>query len=69
MKFYACRDIAGTSGNINIHVEVRMKRTPMATALRTCCAERTRATLACVHNICTVLFMGICVKVDREVQE
>lgn len=59
MKFYACRDIAGTSGNINIHVEVRMKRTPMATALRTCCAERTRAMqlAVCVHPIFVPVFM------------
>lgn len=45
-----------------------MKRKTIATALRTCCAERTRATLACVHNTCTVLFMGICVRDDMEVQ-
>lgn len=34
------------------------RRIPMATALRICCAECTRATLACVHvlNTCTVLF-------------
>ena len=36
-----------------------MKRTPMATALRTRCAERTRATqlvCVCASSACTVLF-------------
>ena len=48
-----------------------MKRTPMATALRTCCAERTRATqlvCVCASDTCIVFFMGICVRKDREVQ-
>ena len=59
-----------------------MKRTPMATALRTCCAERTRAMqpmqLACMcalcayaqtcANTCTVYFKCICVREEMEVQ-
>ena len=59
-----------------------MKRTPEATALRTRCAECTRATqpmqLACMcalcayaqvcADTCTVLFMGIPVQEDVEVQ-
>ena len=47
-----------------------MKAEQLQVALRTCCAERIRATLACVHvlNTCTVVFMGICVKDDMEVQ-
>ncbi len=44
------------------------KRIPMATALRTRCAERTRTMqlAACVHllNTCTVLFSGICVRAE-----
>ena len=59
-----------------------MKRISKATALRTRCAERTRAMqpmqLACMcalcayahvcANTCTVLFMGSCVREDMEVQ-
>ena len=53
-----------------------MKRTPVATALRTRCAERTRAMqLVCMcayaqvcANTCTVFFMRICVREDMEVQ-
>ena len=49
----------------------RMKRTPMATALRPRCAERTRAmqlACMCASSTCTVLFMDICVREDMEVQ-
>ena len=50
-----------------------MKRTPMATALRIHCAERTRATqLVCVcasdNHTCTGLFVRIRVQEDMEVQ-
>ena len=53
-----------TYGTFSNRQESGMKRTPMATALRTRCAERTRATqLVCVcayaqvcANTCTVLF-------------
>ena len=53
-----------------------MKRISKATALRTRCAERTRAMqLVCMcayahvcANTCTVLFMGSCVREDMEVQ-
>ncbi len=48
-----------------------MKRTPVAAALRTCCAERTRAmqlVCMCASYTCTVLFMGICFREDMEVQ-
>ena len=48
-----------------------MKRTSMATALRTCCAERTRAmqlVCMCASDTCTVLFMSICVQEGMEVQ-
>ena len=48
-----------------------MKRTPMATALRTRCAERTRAmqlACMCASRTCTVFFIGICVGKDMEVQ-
>ena len=48
-----------------------MKRTPKATALRTCCAERTRAmqlVCMCASDTCTELFIGICVRKDMEVQ-
>ena len=56
-----------------------MKRKPVETALRTCCAERTRAMqLACMcalfayaqvcADTCNVLFMGICVRKEIEVQ-
>ena len=54
-----------------------MKRTSMATALRIHCVERTCAMqpmqLACMcalcaSSACTVLFMGICVREDMEVQ-
>ena len=44
---------------------------PMATVLRTCCAEHTRAmqlACMCVTDTCTVFFMGICVGKDKEVQ-
>ena len=40
-------------------------------ALRTRCAERTRAmqlVCMCASDTCTVLFMGICVQEDIEVQ-
>ena len=48
-----------------------MKRIPKATALRTRCAERTRAmqlACMCASSTCTVLFMDICVREDMEVQ-
>ena len=48
-----------------------MERTPMATALCTRCTERIRARqliCMCASDACTVLFMGICVREDMEVQ-
>lgn len=48
-----------------------MKRKSYATALRTRCAERTRATqlvCVCASGTCTILLMGICVREDMEVQ-
>ena len=48
-----------------------MKRKPVETALRTCCAERTRAmqlACMCASDTCTVLFMGVCAQKDMEVQ-
>ena len=51
---------------------ISMKRIPIATALRTRCAERIRVmqlACMCASDTCTVLFMGICAREDMEVQE
>ncbi len=48
-----------------------MKRGTMATALHTCCAERTRAmqlVCMCASYICTPYYMDISVKDERRVQ-
>ena len=49
----------------------KYEKIPKATALRTRCAERTRTmqlACMCASDTCTVLFMGICVREDMEVQ-
>ncbi len=46
------------------------KKDRVSTALRTRCAERTRAmqlVCMCASDTCTVLFMRICVQEDMEV--
>lgn len=48
-----------------------MRKEHRVTDLRVYCAERTRAVRLvrmCASDICTVLFMSICVREDMEVQ-
>ena len=57
----------GCTGMVNKYE----KNTTYESVLRTCCAERTRAmqlVCMCASYACTVLFMGICVQKDMEVQ-